>query len=141
MAGGLVDKLSAGIAWSAGYDLTNRGRPTQTLYVPVTWWAAFIRFFVPLFIAFVLLIQLSTLAPMIGLAIVAWSFFDKNRQGIHDKLARTVNEALKSDEVVASLKTQGFDKLGGTPEDFARTIAADVERWTVAAQAAGLLKK
>jgi hypothetical protein len=36
----LVDKLSAGIAWSAGYDLTNRGRPTQTLYVPVTWWAA-----------------------------------------------------------------------------------------------------
>jgi tripartite-type tricarboxylate transporter receptor subunit TctC len=58
-----------------------------------------------------------------------------------DKLARTVNEALKSDEVVASLKTQGFDKLGGTPEDFARTIAADVQRWTVAAQAAGLLKK
>jgi uncharacterized RDD family membrane protein YckC len=57
---------------------------------PVTWWAAFIRFFVPLFIAFVLLIQLSTLAPMIGIAIVAWSFFDKNRQGIHDKLARTV---------------------------------------------------
>jgi uncharacterized RDD family membrane protein YckC len=27
---------------------------------------------------------------MIGIAIVAWSFFDKNRQGIHDKLARTV---------------------------------------------------
>jgi uncharacterized RDD family membrane protein YckC len=27
---------------------------------------------------------------MIGLAIVAWSFFDKNRQGLHDKLARTV---------------------------------------------------
>jgi uncharacterized RDD family membrane protein YckC len=57
---------------------------------PVTWWAAFARFFVPLTIAFVLLIQLSTLAPMIALAMVGWSFFDKNRQGIHDKLARTV---------------------------------------------------
>jgi hypothetical protein len=36
----LVDKLSAGMAWSASYDLTNRGRPAQTLYVPFTWWAA-----------------------------------------------------------------------------------------------------
>jgi hypothetical protein len=36
----LVDKLSTGIAWSASYDLTNRGRPSQALYVPFTWWAA-----------------------------------------------------------------------------------------------------
>ena len=34
-----VDKLSAGIVWSASYNLTDRGRPTQTLYLPVTWWA------------------------------------------------------------------------------------------------------
>jgi tripartite-type tricarboxylate transporter receptor subunit TctC len=59
---------------------------------------------------------------------------------IVDKLARAVNEALTSDEVLASLKLQGFDKLGGTPEEFAHTIAADIERWTVAAQAAGLKK-
>ncbi len=57
---------------------------------PVTWWAAFIRFFIPLTVAFVLLIPLSTLAPLLGLAIVGWSFFDRNRQGLHDKLARTV---------------------------------------------------
>jgi uncharacterized RDD family membrane protein YckC len=57
---------------------------------PVTWWAAFIRFFIPLTVAFVLLIPLSTLAPLLGLALVGWSFFDRNRQGIHDKLARTV---------------------------------------------------
>jgi tripartite-type tricarboxylate transporter receptor subunit TctC len=62
-------------------------------------------------------------------------------QEIVDKLARTVNEALKSDEVVAGLRTQGFDKLGGTSQDFARTIATDAARWTLAAQAAGLLKK
>jgi hypothetical protein len=36
----LVDKLSAGLAWNAFYDLTNHGRPTQTLYAPFTWWAA-----------------------------------------------------------------------------------------------------
>jgi uncharacterized RDD family membrane protein YckC len=57
---------------------------------PCGWWPAFVRFFIPLTVAFVLLIQLSTLAPLLGLAIVGWSFFDKNRQGVHDKLARTV---------------------------------------------------
>src|SRR5499427_3986910 len=61
-------------------------------------------------------------------------------QAVIDKLGRAVNEALKADEVVASLRAQGFDRLGGSPEDFARTIATDVERWTVAAQAAGLKK-
>jgi uncharacterized RDD family membrane protein YckC len=76
-----------------GRTLGMRNRRLKVVRVdgsPVTWWAAFIRFFVPLFIAFVLLIQLSTLAPLIGLAVVAWSFFDRNRQGIHDKLAKTV---------------------------------------------------
>jgi uncharacterized RDD family membrane protein YckC len=76
-----------------GRTLGMRNRHLKIVRVdgsPVTWWAAFIRFFVPLTVAFVLLIPLSTLAPMIGLAIVAWSFFDKNRQGLHDKLARTV---------------------------------------------------
>jgi tripartite-type tricarboxylate transporter receptor subunit TctC len=57
-----------------------------------------------------------------------------------DKLARAVNEALKSDEVLASLRTQGFDTLGGSPEEFARTITQDVARWTIAAQAAGMRK-
>ena len=36
----LAGKLSAGVAWSAFYDLTNHGRPTQTLYAPFSWWAA-----------------------------------------------------------------------------------------------------
>ncbi len=76
-----------------GHTFGMRNRRLKVVRVdgsPVTWWAAFARFFVPLAIAFVLLIQLSTLAPLLGLAIVGWSFFDKNRQGIHDKLARTV---------------------------------------------------
>ena len=57
-----------------------------------------------------------------------------------DRLAKVVNEALASDEVQASLKAQGFDSLGGGPEEFARTITRDAARWTVAAEAAGLKK-
>ncbi|HKC34235.1 MAG TPA: tripartite tricarboxylate transporter substrate binding protein [Xanthobacteraceae bacterium] len=57
-----------------------------------------------------------------------------------DKLARAVNDALASNEVLSSLKTQGFDTLGGSPEEFARTITRDVARWTIAAQAAGMRK-
>jgi tripartite-type tricarboxylate transporter receptor subunit TctC len=59
---------------------------------------------------------------------------------IIDKLAAAVNEALKSDEAKASYAAQGFDLLGGGPDEFARTIATDTERWTVAARAAGLKK-
>jgi tripartite-type tricarboxylate transporter receptor subunit TctC len=59
---------------------------------------------------------------------------------IVDRLARAVNDALKSDEVQASLKAQGFDTLDGGPEEFASTITRDVARWSVAAEAAGLKK-
>jgi tripartite-type tricarboxylate transporter receptor subunit TctC len=59
---------------------------------------------------------------------------------IIDRLSRTVNEALKSAETVASLKKQGFDALGGSPEDFARTIATDAERWAAAARIAKVAK-
>jgi tripartite-type tricarboxylate transporter receptor subunit TctC len=57
-----------------------------------------------------------------------------------DRLARAVNEALTSNEVLSSFRTQGFDTLGGSPEDFGRTISQDVARWTIAAQAAGMHK-
>ncbi|HEU5276293.1 MAG TPA: tripartite tricarboxylate transporter substrate binding protein [Xanthobacteraceae bacterium] len=59
---------------------------------------------------------------------------------IIDKLARTVEAALASDDTLARLKAQGFDPLGGGPDEFARTMASDAERWTVAARAAKLIK-
>jgi tripartite-type tricarboxylate transporter receptor subunit TctC len=59
---------------------------------------------------------------------------------IVERLARAVNEALTSNEVLSSFRTQGFDTLGGSPEDFGRTISQDVARWTIAAQAAGMHK-
>src|SRR5579871_1014721 len=59
---------------------------------------------------------------------------------IVDKLAAAVSAALKSDDAKASYAAQGFDLLGGGPEEFAHTITSDTARWTVAARAAGLIK-
>src|SRR5215210_7815534 len=59
---------------------------------------------------------------------------------IVDKLARALNAALKSDEVLNTFKSQGFDPLGGTPEELAAFITTEVKKWSDAAQAAGLKK-
>ncbi len=57
-----------------------------------------------------------------------------------DKLAGALNAALKSDEVLASLKRQGFEPLGGTPEELARHIDNDTKKWDAVVKAAGLKK-
>jgi tripartite-type tricarboxylate transporter receptor subunit TctC len=61
-------------------------------------------------------------------------------RAVIDKLATAANKALKSDEVVAKLKAQGFEPLGGPPGEFAQTIARDAAKWSAAAEAAGLKK-
>jgi uncharacterized RDD family membrane protein YckC len=53
---------------------------------PVGWYASFTRFLIPLLFA----VAIPVVGAAIGFAIVGWAYFDKNRQGIHDKLARTV---------------------------------------------------
>jgi curved DNA-binding protein CbpA len=53
---------------------------------PVGWYASFTRFLIPLLFA----VAIPQLGALIGLGIVGWAYFDKNRQGLHDKLARTV---------------------------------------------------
>jgi len=55
-----------------------------------------------------------------------------------EKLARAANDALKSPEVISVLRNAGIDPLGGTPEDFARFIDREIEKWSKVAQAAGL---
>jgi tripartite-type tricarboxylate transporter receptor subunit TctC len=57
-----------------------------------------------------------------------------------DKLNRAANEALKSDEVGKALGPQGIDPIGGSAEEFATFIAADVKRWTTVGEATGLRK-
>ena len=61
-------------------------------------------------------------------------------RAVIDKLAAAANGALKSEEIVAKLEAQGFEPLGGSPEEFARFIARETDKWRVAAEAAGLKK-
>ena len=57
-----------------------------------------------------------------------------------DKLARALNEALKSPDVLAPLRAQGVDPLGGSPGEFAGHIEKDTRNWNTVATAAGLRK-
>jgi len=57
-----------------------------------------------------------------------------------DKLAASANAALKSDDVAGKLRAQGFEPVGGSPEEFAQRIARDTVKWAEAAKAAGLKK-
>lgn len=45
------------------------------------------------------------------------------------RLNREMNEILRLPEMRAQLTEQGFEPLGGTPEEFAATIRADIKKW------------
>jgi tripartite-type tricarboxylate transporter receptor subunit TctC len=57
-----------------------------------------------------------------------------------DKINAAANQAIKSDQVIKALQPQGIDLLGGTPDEFARYIASEMERWDKVSRAAGLKK-
>ena len=59
---------------------------------------------------------------------------------IVDMLSKSVNEALKSEDVAQQMRVQGMELLGGSPEEFAVQIKSDTERWDAVSQAAGLGK-
>jgi tripartite-type tricarboxylate transporter receptor subunit TctC len=59
---------------------------------------------------------------------------------IIDKLARTANDALKSNDVIEPLRKIGIEPVGGTSEDFVRYIEAEVKKSTEVATAANLRK-
>ncbi|MBX9777584.1 MAG: tripartite tricarboxylate transporter substrate binding protein [Xanthobacteraceae bacterium] len=59
---------------------------------------------------------------------------------IVDKVSAGINEALKMDDVVQALRKQGFEPLGGTPDDFAGYIKSEIAQWGRVAEAAGLKK-
>jgi tripartite-type tricarboxylate transporter receptor subunit TctC len=61
-------------------------------------------------------------------------------RAVIDKLAAAANAALKSDDVASKLRAQGFEPLGGSPDEFAKIIARDAVKWNSAAVAAGLKK-
>jgi tripartite-type tricarboxylate transporter receptor subunit TctC len=59
-------------------------------------------------------------------------------RGVIDKLSRIVNEALKDNDTLVQMRAQGMGPLGGSPEDFAKAINADVTKWKEVITEAGL---
>ncbi len=57
---------------------------------------------------------------------------------INAKPAKALAETMKSKEVLATLKRQGFVPLSGPPDQFARYIKDDIKKWSAVAAAAGL---
>jgi uncharacterized RDD family membrane protein YckC len=53
---------------------------------PPGWYASFTRFALPILLA----LAIPSFGVVLGLGMVAWGYFDRNGQGIHDKLARTL---------------------------------------------------
>jgi tripartite-type tricarboxylate transporter receptor subunit TctC len=47
---------------------------------------------------------------------------------------------MSSNEAVAAMRSQGFDRLAGGPEEFARYLVTETAKWNEAAKAAGLKK-
>jgi tripartite-type tricarboxylate transporter receptor subunit TctC len=46
-----------------------------------------------------------------------------------DKISKSTNDALKDPETLNALHAQGLDALGGSPDEFARFIKDETERW------------
>jgi tripartite-type tricarboxylate transporter receptor subunit TctC len=59
---------------------------------------------------------------------------------IIDKLSQAMNEAIKSDEVIAPLRAQGIELLGGTPEEYVKYKHDAIAKWRSVGIAAGVKK-
>jgi len=55
-----------------------------------------------------------------------------------DKIAAAANEAIKTEAVVEKLRPQGITLLGGSPDEFGRYVAGEMQRWGKVAREAGL---
>jgi tripartite-type tricarboxylate transporter receptor subunit TctC len=75
-----------------------------------------------------------------GVEAMGWfGFFApaKTPRPVVDALNRGINAALRSPDVVAKLSGVGMDPATGTPEDFARIVAADYAKWGPVVKASG----
>jgi tripartite-type tricarboxylate transporter receptor subunit TctC len=57
---------------------------------------------------------------------------------IIDKLNKAIAEALKTPEMVKLLTEQGIEPAGNSPEEFARLMHADIEKWIRVCREAGI---
>jgi tripartite-type tricarboxylate transporter receptor subunit TctC len=60
---------------------------------------------------------------------------------IVDKISKATNDALKNPETLSALHMQGLDALGGSPDEFARFIKSETERWARVIHAMDEVKK
>jgi tripartite-type tricarboxylate transporter receptor subunit TctC len=61
-------------------------------------------------------------------------------QPIIDKLSKAATEAIKSPEIVTSLRGQTVEALGGSPDDFRKQMEEEMKRWDKVVADAGLKK-
>lgn len=59
---------------------------------------------------------------------------------IVNALADAANQALSAPAVIASLRAQGIDPVGGTPAAFRTFVTAEIEKWRAVIDTAGLKK-
>ena len=59
-------------------------------------------------------------------------------KAIVSRLNSEINAVMKQPDVVQKLNAQGFDLVGGTPEEFGRLIRGEIERWTPVIRKVGL---
>ena len=59
--------------------------------------------------------------------------------GIVNRLNAEINASLATPEMKASLANLGFEPKIGSPQDFAALLADEIETWTAAAKAAGIV--
>ena len=60
------------------------------------------------------------------------------RSEIVERINAEINRALRDPDLIAKFAQQGIVPAGGSPADFARTIATDIQNWTETARAANI---
>jgi tripartite-type tricarboxylate transporter receptor subunit TctC len=60
---------------------------------------------------------------------------------VTDKLSEATNAALKDPAVLKELQSQGLNAAGGSPDDFARFIKGETERWAKGIKSMDVAKK
>jgi tripartite-type tricarboxylate transporter receptor subunit TctC len=56
---------------------------------------------------------------------------------IVERVNSGINESLKSPELIAAMAKVGFEPIGGSPQDFATLIAAEMRKWIPIVKATG----
>jgi tripartite-type tricarboxylate transporter receptor subunit TctC len=59
-------------------------------------------------------------------------------KSVIDKLERSANDAVKSEDVLAAFRNQGIDALGIGSEEFSAYVKSEIEKWAKVVRAAGV---